>query len=146
MVNIIQIRVWLKAVIYHRRRLIQRFAFIEDPMLLDFARPIFPVVFGVFFNNLFLIIYCSYKSKMLQMVDAWGGWSLFQVLLRTLKKIASKHGVSIPTVAVKYILDQVNLSWTVISILYCLLICSGYNVISSVLDASLAWFLTFWLF
>lgn len=48
---------------------------------------------------------------MLQMVDAWGGWSLFQVLLRTLKKIASKHGVSIPTVAVKYILDQVNLSY-----------------------------------
>lgn len=45
---------------------------------------------------------------MLQMVDAWGGWSLFQVLLQTMKKIASKHGVSIPTVALKYILDQVN--------------------------------------
>lgn len=44
---------------------------------------------------------------MWQMVDAWGGWSLFQTLLRTLKKVASKHGVSIPTVAVKYILDQV---------------------------------------
>ncbi|XAR56159.1 Glycerol dehydrogenase (NADP(+)) [Bertholletia excelsa] len=44
------------------------------------------------------------KYKM--MVDAWGGWSLFQALLKTLKKVASKHGVSIPTVAVKYILDQ----------------------------------------
>lgn len=43
-----------------------------------------------------------------QMVDAWGGWSLFQVLLQTLKRVASKHGVSIPTVAVKYILDQVK--------------------------------------
>lgn len=43
----------------------------------------------------------------MQMIDAWGGWSLFQVLLRTLKGIASKHGVSIPTVAVRYILDQV---------------------------------------
>lgn len=42
------------------------------------------------------------------MVDAWGGWSQFQVLLQTLKKVASKHGVSIPTVAVKYILDQVK--------------------------------------
>lgn len=41
------------------------------------------------------------------MVDAWGGWSLFQELLRTLKTVASKHGVSIPTVAVRYILDQV---------------------------------------
>ncbi|TXG73656.1 hypothetical protein EZV62_002235 [Acer yangbiense] len=40
------------------------------------------------------------------MVDAWGGWSQFQVLLQTLKKISSKHGVSIPAVAVRYILDQ----------------------------------------
>ena len=43
-----------------------------------------------------------------QMIDAWGGWSLFQGLLRSLKQVASKHGVSIPTVAVKYILDQVK--------------------------------------
>lgn len=42
------------------------------------------------------------------MVDAWGGWSQFQVLLQTLKRIASKHGVSIPVVAVRYILDQVK--------------------------------------
>ncbi|GKU93885.1 hypothetical protein SLEP1_g7443 [Rubroshorea leprosula] len=45
-------------------------------------------------------------QKYRTMVDAWGGWSLFQTLLQTLKKISSKHGVSIPTVAVKYILDQ----------------------------------------
>ncbi|CAK9314316.1 unnamed protein product [Citrullus colocynthis] len=45
-------------------------------------------------------------QKYKRMVDAWGGWSLFQVLLQTLKRVASKHGVSIPTVAVKYILDQ----------------------------------------
>lgn len=41
------------------------------------------------------------------MVDAWGGWSLFQTLLQVLNKIARKHGVSISTVAVKYVLDQV---------------------------------------
>jgi hypothetical protein len=46
----------------------------------------------------------------MQMVDAWGGWSLFQELLRTLKKVASKHGTSIATVAVRYILDQVSLN------------------------------------
>lgn len=45
-------------------------------------------------------------QKYKRMVDAWGGWSLFQELLRTLKVIASKHSVSIPTVAVRYILDQ----------------------------------------
>ncbi|XP_031273053.1 uncharacterized protein LOC116131543 isoform X2 [Pistacia vera] len=45
-------------------------------------------------------------QKYKRMVDAWGGWSKFQVLLQTLKKIATKHGVSIPVVAVRYILDQ----------------------------------------
>jgi hypothetical protein len=41
------------------------------------------------------------------MVDAWGGWSLFQALLQTLKKVSLKHGVPISTVAVRYILNQV---------------------------------------
>ncbi|MED6205240.1 hypothetical protein PIB30_016033 [Stylosanthes scabra] len=45
-------------------------------------------------------------QKYKRMIDAWGGWGLFQGLLRTLKQVANKHGVSIPTVAVKYILDQ----------------------------------------
>ncbi|XP_027083913.1 uncharacterized oxidoreductase At1g06690, chloroplastic-like isoform X2 [Coffea arabica] len=45
-------------------------------------------------------------QKYKRMVDAWGGWSLFQNLLQTLKQVASKHGVSIPTVAVRYVLDQ----------------------------------------
>lgn len=45
-------------------------------------------------------------QKYKRMVDAWGGWSQFQVLLQTLKQVASKHGVSIPAVAVRYILDQ----------------------------------------
>ncbi|KAL0436318.1 UNVERIFIED_CONTAM: putative aryl-alcohol dehydrogenase [Sesamum radiatum] len=45
-------------------------------------------------------------QKYKRMVDAWGGWNLFQVLLQTLKRVASKHGVSISTVAVRYILDQ----------------------------------------
>lgn len=56
------------------------------------------------FKSSVLKLFCN----MWQMVDAWGGWSLFQALLQTLKKVASKHGVSIPTVAVKYILDQVK--------------------------------------
>lgn len=45
-------------------------------------------------------------KKYKQMVDAWGGWDLFQELLRTLKKVSLKHGVHIPAVAVKYVLDQ----------------------------------------
>lgn len=44
--------------------------------------------------------------KYKNMVDAWGGWSLFQALLQVLQQIAVKHQVSIPNVAVRYVLDQ----------------------------------------
>ncbi|XP_047341209.1 LOW QUALITY PROTEIN: flagellar radial spoke protein 5 [Impatiens glandulifera] len=55
-------------------------------------------------------------NKYKRMVDAWGGWSLFQTLLQTLKSVASKHGVSIPTVAVKYILDQPGVAGSMIGV------------------------------
>ena len=44
--------------------------------------------------------------KYKNMIDTWGGWSLFQELLKVLQKIAAKHQVSIPNVAVRYILDK----------------------------------------
>lgn len=44
--------------------------------------------------------------KYKNMVDAWGGWNLFQALLLVLQQIAQKHAVSIPNVAVRYVLDQ----------------------------------------
>ncbi|MCF4967929.1 aldo/keto reductase [Nostoc sp. CMAA1605] len=44
--------------------------------------------------------------KYKNMIDAWGGWQLFQELLNTLKQIADKHQVSIANVAVRYILDK----------------------------------------
>ncbi|CAH9094096.1 unnamed protein product [Cuscuta epithymum] len=55
-------------------------------------------------------------QKYKRMVDAWGGWSLFQELLKTLKKIADKHAVSIPTVAVRYILDQPSVAGSMIGV------------------------------
>ncbi len=53
-------------------------------------------------GELFTVSQRKYKN----MIDVWGGWSLFQELLQTLKEIADKHQVSIANVAVKYILDQ----------------------------------------
>lgn len=44
--------------------------------------------------------------KYKQMVDAWGGWALFQTLLAALKRIADKHRVSIANVAMRAILDR----------------------------------------
>lgn len=46
------------------------------------------------------------QMKYKRFIDTAGGWDLFQNLLRTLKDIADKHGVSIPNVASRYILDQ----------------------------------------
>ncbi|NEU73759.1 aldo/keto reductase [Hassallia byssoidea VB512170] len=52
--------------------------------------------------------------KYKNMIDAWGGWSLFQELLSTLKQIADKHGVSISNVAVRYILDKPALAGVIV--------------------------------
>jgi aryl-alcohol dehydrogenase-like predicted oxidoreductase len=45
-------------------------------------------------------------KKYKNMVNAWGGWDLFQKLLSTLQDIATKYQVSISNVAVRYILEQ----------------------------------------
>lgn len=44
--------------------------------------------------------------KYKKMVDAWGGWKLFQELLLALKVAADKHKVSIANVAARYVLDK----------------------------------------
>lgn len=44
--------------------------------------------------------------KYKNMIDAWGGWALFQELLVVLKQIADAQGVSLANVAVRYILDK----------------------------------------
>ncbi|KAG6543862.1 hypothetical protein Mapa_014702 [Marchantia paleacea] len=55
-------------------------------------------------------------GKYKRMVDAWGGWNLFQELLRTCDKIGRKHGVPISTVAVRYILDQPSVGGSMIGV------------------------------
>ena len=52
--------------------------------------------------------------KYKNMIDAWGGWSLFQELLSTLKLIADKHHVSIANVAVRYVLEQPTVAGAIV--------------------------------
>ncbi|RCJ18223.1 aldo/keto reductase [Nostoc minutum NIES-26] len=52
--------------------------------------------------------------KYKNMIDAWGGWQLFQELLAILKKIADKHQVSISNVAVRYILDKPSVGGVIV--------------------------------
>jgi aryl-alcohol dehydrogenase-like predicted oxidoreductase len=45
-------------------------------------------------------------QKYKRMVDAWGGWRLFQELLAALNEVATRHAVGISTVAVRWVLDR----------------------------------------
>ena len=48
----------------------------------------------------------SSKKKYKRMIDAWGGWELFQRLLSGLASVAERHGVGLANVATRAILDQ----------------------------------------
>ncbi len=54
--------------------------------------------------------------KYKQMIDAWGGWNLFQELLSTLNKIAEKYNVRIANVATRYILDKSAVAGVIIGV------------------------------
>jgi aryl-alcohol dehydrogenase-like predicted oxidoreductase len=45
-------------------------------------------------------------QKYRRMIDAWGGWALFQELLAALKTVADKHRVSLANVGIRYVLDR----------------------------------------
>lgn len=55
-------------------------------------------------------------SKYKQMVDAWGGWELFQELLTILEVIAKRHSVSIADVAFRYILDRPAVAGVIVGV------------------------------
>jgi len=52
--------------------------------------------------------------KYKQMIDVWGGWTLFQELLDALKAIADKHNVTIANVAVRCILDKPTVAGVIV--------------------------------
>lgn len=54
--------------------------------------------------------------KYIKMIEAWGGWNLFQELLSTLKRIAQKYNVSIANVATRYILDKKAVTSVIIGV------------------------------
>jgi aryl-alcohol dehydrogenase-like predicted oxidoreductase len=55
-------------------------------------------------------------QKYKNMIDAWGGWILFQELLSVLDFIAKKHNVSISNVATRYILDKPTVAGVIIGV------------------------------
>ncbi|EXJ78908.1 hypothetical protein A1O3_08408 [Capronia epimyces CBS 606.96] len=45
------------------------------------------------------------QRKYFEMINTWGGWTLFQELLAVLSRIAEKHSVGISNVATRWVLD-----------------------------------------
>ena len=54
--------------------------------------------------------------KYKQMIDAWGGWGLFQELVTTLKTVAARHEASIANVAVRCILDRPAVAGVIVGV------------------------------
>jgi aryl-alcohol dehydrogenase-like predicted oxidoreductase len=54
--------------------------------------------------------------KYIRMIEAWGGWNLFQELLSSLKRIADKYNLSIANVATRYILDKSAVAGVIIGV------------------------------
>ncbi len=53
-------------------------------------------------------------TKYKLIIDEFGGWDLFQALLRALKRIADKHRVGIGAVAVRHVLDRPQVAGVIV--------------------------------
>ena len=54
--------------------------------------------------------------KYKQMIDAWGGWALFQELLVALRAIGDRHGASVAAVAVRWVLDRPAVAGAIVGV------------------------------
>jgi aryl-alcohol dehydrogenase-like predicted oxidoreductase len=50
------------------------------------------------------------------MIDAWGGWALFQELLHVLQQIADQHAVSLANVAVRAMLERPSVAGVIVGV------------------------------
>ena len=55
-------------------------------------------------------------QKYKNMIDAWGGWNLFQELLAILDDIAKKHNTTVVNVATRFILDKPAVAGVIIGV------------------------------
>jgi len=56
----------------------------------------------------------SSLQKYKNMIDAWGGWQLFQELLSILNEIAKKHNCSVANIATRFVLDKPQVAGVII--------------------------------
>jgi len=56
----------------------------------------------------------SSLQKYKNMIDAWGGWQLFQELLSVMNSIGEKHNCSIANIATRFVLDKPQVAGVII--------------------------------
>ncbi|MEM6384374.1 MAG: aldo/keto reductase [Pseudomonadota bacterium] len=67
-------------------------------------------------------------------IDEFGSWDLFQDLLRTLQAIGDKHGVSLSSVATRWVLDQPQVAAAIVGARYARHLPKTLEAFSLVLD------------
>ena len=55
-------------------------------------------------------------TKYALIIEEFGGWALYQELLQALSRVAGKHGVSIATVALAWILDRPGVAASIVGV------------------------------
>ncbi len=68
-------------------------------------------------------------------IDEFGPWALFQDLLATLKSVGDRHGVSLPAVATRWVLDQPHVSAAIVGARYARYLPKTLEVFRFALDA-----------
>lgn len=64
----------------------------------------------------FMSLNTASLRKYKNMIDTWGGWQLLQNLLITLQSLAQKYHVTIPNVAVRYVLEQPMVAGAIVGV------------------------------
>jgi len=82
---------------------------------------------GFSFNNRSLV-----KYRLI--IDEFGGWDLFQALIKVLKELSKKHGVSISAIVTRYILDLPQVAAVIIGSRYSDNLASTLSVFQFELD------------
>jgi len=74
-------------------------------------------------------------TKYKLIIEDFGGWDLFQELLRAMKSIGDKHGVTVALVALRWVLDQPNVGGAIVGATSARHVDENLKVFSFELDA-----------
>ncbi len=75
-------------------------------------------------------------TKYKLIIEDFGGWDLFQALLKVLDKLGKRHGVSLSTIATKYVLQKPQVAGVIVGARYAEHLGDNLDAFRFTLDAS----------